>query len=145
MLTPAQQYTKLQDEAFSILEYYARRHHMNGKALLVFLWIYHHPDGLTQETIAKHTYSTKQVVQAIVKTYMEKNIFYMEISSADRRKKLVKLTEAGKVFARQLIEPLNTSEEAAMSVLSEEEQQLLITLTEKYHQRLKTLLNTKEA
>lgn len=39
------------------------------------MWIYHNPHGMTQESIAKRTFSTKQVIQAIVKTYMKKEYY----------------------------------------------------------------------
>ncbi|WP_183541284.1 MarR family winged helix-turn-helix transcriptional regulator [Lactovum miscens] len=139
-ISKAQQYARLREEQFSIFEKYARMNGMNNKSLLVFMWIYHNPAALTQETIAKRTYSTKQVIQAIIKTYIAKEILCLEPSQNDKRKKFVKLTEKGQTFASQILEPLATYETEAMAALTEKQQKILLEATQVFSHKLNTLL-----
>ncbi|MEX2784821.1 MarR family winged helix-turn-helix transcriptional regulator [Streptococcus sp. H49] len=136
----AQQYARLRDEQFSLFENYARKHGMNSKSLLVFMWIYHNQDGLSQETIARKTFSSKQVVQAIIKNYIKKGWLFLEPSKADRRRKLVRLTEKGLKAAAQLLDPLADYEERAMAGLSDQEQAVLLKATRIFSKHLKDLL-----
>lgn len=140
MFDAANQYARLRDEQFSLFEQYARKHGMNSKCLMVFLWIYNNPSGLTQEMITKRTFSTKQVVQAIIKNYIQKDWLYLEQSQEDRRKKLVKMTDLGRECLRKLIEPLDSLERDAMSHLSAEEQTQLLKTTAVFSSHLKRLM-----
>lgn len=144
MISNARKYARLRDEQFSLYESYAKKHGLNSKSLLVFMWIYHNPHGMTQESIAKRTFSTKQVIQAIVKTYMKKGILYLEPSRIDRRKKLIRLTETGQQFAAELLEPLADFEAQAMSALTLEEQKVLLSATATFTDRLKELLESHQ-
>lgn len=144
MVTNAKKYARLRDEQFSLFENYARKHGMNGKSLLIFLWIYHNPNGITQEWIAKRTFSSKQVVQAIVKNYVSKGWLYLEPSQLDRRKKLVKLTELGLARAKRLLLPLDRYEEEAMQALSPAQQEVLLEATQLFSQKLMDLLESHE-
>lgn len=136
----AKKYARLRDEQFSLFENYARQNGINSKSLLVFMWIYNHPEGLTQECIAKRTYSTKQVIQSIVTTYIQKGWLHLEVLPTDKRKKLVKMTEVGQKEVAALIEPLNDYEKQAMSALTVEQRAALLETTQLFSQQLKTLL-----
>lgn len=140
----AKQYARLRDEQFSLFENYARQNGINSKSLLVFMWIYNNPDGLTQGCIAKHTYSTKQVVQSIITTYLQKGWLYLEQLQTDKRKKLVKMTDLGNKEIAALIEPLNEYEAQAMSVLTAEQQKVLLEATQVFSQHLKQLLESHQ-
>ncbi|HEM6206256.1 TPA: MarR family transcriptional regulator, partial [Streptococcus suis] len=50
------------------------------------------------------------------------------------------LTEAGKQFASQILDPLEEAEKTALSQLSLEDQERLLELTERYSQGLTELL-----
>ena len=136
----AKLYARLRDEQFAVFENYARQNGMNSKCLMVFMWIYYSSDALTQEKIAKRTFSTKQVVQAIIKTYRERDMIYLEASCEDKRKKLVKFTEQGRRFAAQLLKPLAEYEDEAMNALSTEQQEALLEGTKLFSEKLNALL-----
>ena len=140
MVTNAKKYARLRDEQFSLFENYARKHGMNGKSLLFFLWIYHNPNGITQEWIAKRTFSSKQVVQAVVKNYLEKGWLYLEPSQTDKRKKLVRLSKEGQERDDRLIKPLDRIEEKALESLALEQQELLVVTTEAFSRNFRSLL-----
>ena len=86
-------YARLRDHQFSLYEDYARKRGLQGKSLLILLWIYRHPKGISQQTITRHTYSTKQVVNAVIKNFSKKGYIKSTVHPKDRRKKLIMLTD----------------------------------------------------
>ncbi len=141
----AKQYAQMRDEQFSLFENYARQNGINSKFLLVFKWLYHNPEGITQEFICKQTYSSKQVIQSIVKNYMGKGWLYLEAIPNDKRRKLVRMTELGAKEIAALIEPLSLIEAKAMSVLTKEQQKALLEATKIFTQEFKELLDSHHA
>ena len=141
-MTNRQMYTKLLGEYCSIFENYARKQQMNGKSLLMLVLIYEYPYQLSQEMIARKTFSTKQVVQANIKSFMEKGIVKMIPSQEDKRKKYIGLTEKGEIFVQQKIEPLLHFKEQAKSALTMQEQDQLRHLSKIYLDKLSELILT---
>ncbi|MGQ7379942.1 MarR family winged helix-turn-helix transcriptional regulator [Streptococcus suis] len=128
------------DQQVGLYEGYARRQGLNGKCLSILMWLYYNPGGMTQNLVSKKTYSSKQVVNATIKKFLDKGYVFFEENSADKRHKKVKLTEAGKQFASQILDPLEEAEKTALSQLSLEDQERLLELTERYSQGLTDLL-----
>ncbi|HEM3684632.1 MarR family winged helix-turn-helix transcriptional regulator [Streptococcus suis] len=133
-------YARIFDQQVGLYEGYARRHGLNGKCLSILMWVYYNPGGVTQNWVSKKTYSSKQVVNATIKKFIENGYVYLEENPADKRHKKVKLTEAGKQFASQILDPLEEAEKTALSQLSLEDQERLLELTERYSQALTKLL-----
>ncbi|MGT2928765.1 MarR family winged helix-turn-helix transcriptional regulator [Streptococcus dentasini] len=144
MLTKAQQYAMLRDEQFSLIESYARQHGMTSKSFLVLMWIYNRPMGMTQESLAKRTFSTKQVIQAIVKTYRQKGWLRLELSLVDKRKKLVMLTADGQREFQAIVAPFYDYEKQAMSALSQQQQETLLEATRLFSQKFKSLIESHQ-
>lgn len=115
--------------SLSLYEDYARKRGLQGKSLLILLWIYRHPKGISQQTITRHTYSTKQVVNAVIKNFSKKGYIKSTVHPKDRRKKLIMLTEKGRQFAASIIDPMDEAEKKAFSQLSAKQQQTLIETT----------------
>ena len=133
-------YARIFDQQVGLYEGYARRHGLNAKCLSILMWVYYNPGGVTQNWVSKKTYSSKQVVNATIKKFQEKGLVFLEENPADKRHKKVKLTEAGKQFASQILDPLEEAEKTALSQLSLEDQERLLELTERYSQALTKLL-----
>ncbi|MFC3932556.1 MarR family winged helix-turn-helix transcriptional regulator [Streptococcus dentapri] len=140
----AQRYSRLRDEQSSLFELYARRNGLTGKSLLVLLWLYHSPQGLSQEFIAKRTYSTKQVIRSIIKNLQAETYIILELSKKDRRKKIVRLTDYGRRYASSLADPLARYEQEAMAVLSQEQQEVLLEATAVFSHKLRQILEERE-
>ena len=49
-------YARLRDHQFSLYEDYARKRYLQGKSLLILLWIYRHPKGISQQTLTETTH-----------------------------------------------------------------------------------------
>lgn len=86
--------------------------------------------------LLKKTYSTKQVVNATLKRWNEKNYIVFLKSQTDRREKKIILSSQGQEYAASIIAPLEKMEEAAFNSLSVQEQQTMIQLTGHYYQAL---------
>ena len=104
------------------------------------MWIYYNPQGITQHRICEKTFSTKQVVGATIKIYLEKEYIFLEKSNKDGRSKLIKLTEKGKKYVIDILESLVMIEEKAMFALTIEERERLLELSEKFHQQFRLCL-----
>lgn len=123
-----------------LYEDYARRQGLNGKSLSILMFIYYMSRGVTQNWISKKTYSSKQVVNATIKKFLDKGYIFFEENPADKRHKKVKLTEAGCVYAGQVLDPLEEAEKTALSQFSLEEQEQLLDLFGRYGQALTEIL-----
>lgn len=128
------------DQQVGLYEGYARRQGLNGKCLSILMWLYYHPGGVTQNLVSKKTYSSKQVVNATIKKFLDKGYVFFEENPVDKRHKKVKLTEEGCIFASQILDPLEEAEKTALSQLSLEDQERLLVLTERYSQALTKLV-----
>ncbi|HEM4292397.1 winged helix-turn-helix transcriptional regulator [Streptococcus suis] len=123
-----------------LYEDYARRHGLNGKSLSILMFIYYMSRGVTQNWISKKTYSSKQVVNATIKKFLDKGYVFFEENPADKRHKKVKLTEEGRVYASRILDPLEEAEKTALSQFSLEEQEQLLDLFGRYGQALTEIL-----
>lgn len=125
------------DESNSLYENYARKNGLQGKSLLILMWIYYTKGGITQNIISEKTYSTKQVVNATIKSFEKKGYIYYEDSSRDKRKKLVKLTKEGYIFVSKILDPLEEAEINSISKLSNEQQQVFIECFKVFNNNMK--------
>lgn len=123
-----------------LYEDYAKRHRLNGKSLSILMFIYYMSRGVTQNWISKKTYSSKQVVNATIKKFLDKGYVFFEENPADKRHKKVKLTEAGRVYASRILDPLEEAEKTALSQFSLEEQEQLLDLFGRYGQALTEII-----
>ncbi|HEL2027272.1 TPA: winged helix-turn-helix transcriptional regulator [Streptococcus suis] len=123
-----------------LYEDYARRHRLNGKSLSILMFIYYISRGVTQNWISKKTYSSKQVVNATIKKFLDKGYVFFEENPADKRHKKVKLTEAGRVYASRILDPLEEAEKTALSQFSLEKQEQLLDLFGRYGQALTEII-----
>lgn len=133
-------YARIFDQQVGLYEGYARRHGLNGKCLSILMWVYYNPGGVTQNWVSKKTYSSKQVVNATIKKFQEKGLVFLEENPADKRHKKVKLTEAGRVYASRILDPLEEAEKTALSQFSLEEQEQLLDLFGRYGQALTEII-----
>ncbi|MGT2907043.1 MarR family winged helix-turn-helix transcriptional regulator [Streptococcus dentiloxodontae] len=140
----AKYYARLRDEQASLFELYARRNGLTGKSLLVFLWLYYNPQGLSQEYIAKKTFSTKQVIRAIVRNLEEANYVNLKPDAQDRRRKIVSLTSAGLSYSSSLLLPLERYEEEAMAALTSQQQESLLAATEIFSNKLRQAIENHQ-
>lgn len=135
-------YVKVMDEQFSLYEWFARQYGLQHKSLQILLWVRNYPKMtgklVTQKLLAEKTYSSKQVVNATIKSWNRKGYVVLLENLDDKRHKYIKLTDAGYNFATEIYEKLKRIETKATKTLSSEEKSLLTKLTIKYNEALKS-------
>lgn len=136
----SEEYVSLRYAQYSIYERYAKKFGLGYKSLLVLRMLYTSPEGCTQNDICRFSVISKQTVSAIMKSYLSKGYISMEEIAADRRNKLVKLTEEGRKYADKIIPTIIKAEHDSMALLGDEKQAELIKLCMTYAENLSKLI-----
>ena len=89
-------------------------------------------ENCTQKELAESCFLPKQTVNAIITSFLKNSWVKLEELPEDRRTKTVNLTEEGKAKANEILSKVRESERKAMGKLTEEQQEMLITLTHTY-------------
>lgn len=87
---------------------------------------------VTQRQIIDRIYYPKQTVSSAVRSLEGKGLLVLAADDADRRSKLVTLTEAGRVFARRHLDPAMQAEARAFARLGPEKAARLVSLANEY-------------
>ncbi len=134
-------YCKFRDEQFALYDEYAKRNGLLMNTLLVLNVLYYAKEGMTQKEICQRTFNSKQTVNLIIKNLLKDNYVELKEDTSDKRNKLVVMTNEGKMYAKVPVTHITWAEDKAMSMFSEEEQELLIRLSRKFTQNLTMLIN----
>lgn len=76
--------------------------------------------GITQRSIAMRYGIPKQTVNTAVRELKQKGYVVLEPSKEDKRERLVVLTEAGRNYAQELLEPLKQIEDKVYRIIGAE-------------------------
>ena len=87
---------------------------------------------VTPRQIIDRIYYPKQTVSSAVRSLEGKGLLVLAADDADRRSKLVTLTEAGRVFARRHLDPAMQAEARAFARLGPEKAARLVSLANEY-------------
>ncbi len=87
---------------------------------------------VTQRQIIDRIYYPKQTVNSAVRSLEGKGLLVLAAADADRRSKLVTLTEAGRAFARRHLDPAMRAEARAFASLGPEKAARLVSLASEY-------------
>ena len=134
-------YCKFRDEQFALYDEYAKRNGLLMNTLLVLNVLYYAKEGMTQKEICQRTFNSKQTVNLIIKNLLKDNYVELKEDTSDKRNKLVVMTNEGKMYAKVPVTHITWAEDKAMSMFSEEEQELLTRLSRKFTQNLTMLIN----
>lgn len=123
------QYCKLRDLQFSAYELHARKHGLTAKEEFVLDILWFSPEGCLQSEICERLSATKQTVSAIIKKFWKQGYVSLTESETDRRNKIVRFTDAGQAYAKNIIPPAASAEIDAMAELAEEDIRELVRIT----------------
>lgn len=137
-------YCKLRDEQFAVYDEYAKRHGMLMKTLLVVNVLFYVKDGMAQAEICKRTFQSKQTVNAIIRNLLSDDYVVITEAPGNRRNKIVRMTEAGRIYCEKIVRHITWAEDTAMSMFMPEEQKQLIDLSRTFTKNL-TMLVRMEA
>lgn len=127
--TYVNQYCKLRDIQYAAYELYARKHNLTAKELFVLDILWFSPDGCLQSEMCERLSATKQTVSAIIKKFWKQGYLSLTESETDRRNKIVRFTETGKEYAKNIIPPAANAEIDAMAELAGEDIMELVRIT----------------
>ena len=85
----------------------------------------------------------KTSINSIIKRQLKTGYIEMEVNPANRREKIISLTETGKQYARELVLPLFQSEEEAAAQFTEQEMTEVIRMQEKFADALAKSMEEK--
>jgi len=133
-------YCKFRDEQFALYDAFAKSCGMTMNTLLVVNALFYASDGLTQREICRTVHHSKQTVSLIVKKLVAEGRVELTASKVDGRAKVVRLTEEGRAWAEYPVRHITLSEDHAMAMLSDEEQEVLVALSRRFTENLKALV-----
>lgn len=131
------QYCKLRDVQYSAYELYARKHGLTSKELFVLDIIWFAEDGCLQSEICERLSATKQTISAIIKKFWKLGYLSLTEAEHDRRNKIVRFTDAGREYAKNIIPPAAAAEIDAMAELSEKDITELVRITTVFSNHMK--------
>lgn len=131
------EYFQLWHEIDSLYDVYAKAAGMTCNTLFVLHIIYMHQDNCTQKYIAEKAKMTKPTVNVIITGFIEQGLVTLTESPADRRTKLITLTESGRAYTEKLIPGMMNAEREAMDKLGDELRGQLINSTRLYYENFK--------
>ena len=123
------QYGHLRDVQYAVYERYARKHGLTARELFVLDILWFAPEGCLQFEICQRLSATKQTISAIIKKFFKQGYVSLTESEADRRNKIVRLTDAGTEYTRRIIPPAAQAEIESMGQLPQVDMAELVRLT----------------
>lgn len=123
------QYCLLRDVQYGAYELHARKHNLTSKELFVLDIIWFAEDGCLQSEICERLSATKQTVSAIIKKFWKLGYISLTEAENDRRNKIVRFTDAGRKYAKNIIPPAASAEIDAMAELDEKDIVEMVRIT----------------
>ena len=87
---------------------------------------------ITQKELCDELDAPKTSINSIIKRQLKTGYIEMEVNPANRREKIISLTEEGKRYVKELILPLFRYEEEAAAEFTEREMTEVIQMQEKF-------------
>lgn len=129
-----------------VFEEYAKSKNLNYISLSVLEAIYEMPEECTQKLICELIHYPKQSVNLVIKSFWESGYVELRETPEDRRNKLIILTEKGKMYAEEIIAPLEKLDNFVIEKMGERQFSELMRLMDIYGQlyldEMKKLLPT---
>ena len=126
-----QEYCSCLHEWDAAYEDYAKSVGLSYTSLCILNAIYE-TDGCTQKQLCSLCFLPKQTDNAAVTGFYDKGWLRMQEMPEDRRNKALHLTELGRSEAGRILQNLQECDRIAMCLLTESEQEQLLSLTRRY-------------
>ena len=123
------QYCKLRDAQFAVYELHARKHNLTAKELFVLDLIWFAEDGCLQSEICERLSATKQTISAIIKKFWKLGYLSLTEAENDRRNKIVRFTDTGREYTKNIIPSAASAEIDAMAELEDKDIVELVRIT----------------
>lgn len=113
------QYCRLRDIQYAAYELYARKHNLTAKELFVLDIIWFAEDGCLQSEICERLSATRQTISAIIKKFWKSGYLSLTEAENDRRNKIVRFTDTGREYAKNIIPPAASAEIDEIDAMAE--------------------------
>ena len=113
-----------------VYEDYAKSHDLTYISMFILQLL--DGKGTTQKDLCDTLYFPKQTVNKVVFSFEKRGYVTLTENPRDRRSRSIVLTEKGKVFQKKVISHIEQAELEAFASLSEQEQEVIADLWEKY-------------
>lgn len=134
-------YCALRERQYARYDRHARDNGLSMKAFLVVNALFYAPDGLTQARICEMTLNSRQTVSLVAKRLVAQGYAETEANPDDKRNSVVRLTEAGRAWAHDMVRRITRAEDEAMAALAPEEQEALVALSRRFTESLIRLID----
>ncbi len=125
-----------------IYEDYARKIGVSYNSLYILNTIFEN-ENCTQKQICEKTLLPKQTVNNVISAFYKSGYIELCELPENRRIKTIKLTEKGEEYAKPLVMRIDKASHLAMEALTEEEQDTLLKLINKYVSTFKKEMNVE--
>ena len=120
-----------------IYDQYAGSFGLTDTEIWVLYALKEHNGTHLQTDICREWYYSLQTIHTTIKNMEKKGWIELIHQPGNRKNKYIHLTETGTKLVNQIADPLTVAEKEALGMLSEEEQEMLLPLLQKYAQSLK--------
>lgn len=116
---------------------YAKSVGLTFMSLLILEIIFATPENCTQKLICQQTRLPKQSVNTVIKSFLDQGYMDLKEDPSDRRNKKIRLSEAGRTYAKNIIETMWNAEQLAMEKMTLEQRNMLVELIGLYEKNFK--------
>lgn len=134
-------YCALRERQHARYDRHARDNGLTMQAFLVVNVLYYAPEGLTQARVCEMTLNSRQTVSLVTKRLVAQGYAETEEDPNDRRASVVRLTNAGRTWAHDMVRRITRAEDGAMAALAPEEQEALVSLSRRFTEHLLALID----
>ncbi len=134
-------YNQLWMELDDLYSDYAKSSGLPECAFWIFYTLYESKDIYTQKDLSEKWSFSRQTVNSALKKLESEGLVRLVPLPGQKKNKQLVLTEEGDVFAQKVIIPIIEAEKNAFGGLGNEEQKMLLCLTQKYLRRLQAEIN----
>ena len=130
------EYCRLRDRQHAVYANCAKASELTVNELFVLDILWFAKDDITQTEIIERLSANKQTISAVITRFLKNGYITLAAKDSDRRNKVIRFTEKGIEYAREIIPPAADAENLAMADLSEEEMNELVRLTIRFTENM---------
>ena len=130
------EYCRLRDRQHAVYANCAKANELTVNELFVLDILWFASGGITQTEIIERLSANKQTISAVITRFLRNGYITLAEMESDRRNKVIRFTEKGLEYAREIIPPAADAENLAMADLSEDEINELVRLTVKFTEKM---------
>ena len=111
---------------------YAKAHGLSDTAFYVLYSLIDRGTAYPQRELYEDWSYPPQTLNSALKALERQGVVELRFSPGNRKSKEIRLTDQGRILAKEIIDPFMKAERNAFSVLSEEERKILLAAVQKY-------------